>query len=481
MLMNFIHFLKRDKLTPYLRENRTRLNQQLIRNEFNETLPSIEVERYFLLQKKLREHIVQSADSISVSILGCSHSLQNIQKFQNNFVSSLTNFSDISLNLASSAEELDAVLQSIASQVNSAINTFDETGKNTKDLVDSLGVTAEEVSTVSSESQFIKKENEKNQSEFNLLFKDLEQIANNVSLVKDISDRTNLLALNASIEAARAGEQGRGFAVVADGVSKLAENTRTAVKTIQDSTNDIKNRFLSWQENAQKRIEAINNIISKIEIINFAISDNQNESNTTYKKIQDLIQEFHELKYKLKEVGQASSNIANDSTSISYKVQSLSDQSKETKKDFDDIFGKIQDTVKMVTNQNSIWLLEFIFARRIDHINWVRAVDKAIETNDVVIMPQLNHRLCKMGLWYYQSSVLDKDQEYIHNKLEEPHRVLHESAIEIRDGILAGDNVKIKTARAKLQDVFVMLAKVFDEYLTYLENKSIQENSKLLN
>ncbi|MDZ4724953.1 MAG: methyl-accepting chemotaxis protein [Leptospira sp.] len=479
--MNFIHFLKRDKLTPYLRENRTRLNQQLIRNEFNETLPSIEVERYFLLQKKLREHIVQSADSISVSILGCSHSLQNIQKFQNNFVSSLTNFSDISLNLASSAEELDAVLQSIASQVNSAINTFDETGKNTKDLVDSLGVTAEEVSTVSSESQFIKKENEKNQSEFNLLFKDLEQIANNVSLVKDISDRTNLLALNASIEAARAGEQGRGFAVVADGVSKLAENTRTAVKTIQDSTNDIKNRFLSWQENAQKRIEAINNIISKIEIINFAISDNQNESNTTYKKIQDLIQEFHELKYKLKEVGQASSNIANDSTSISYKVQSLSDQSKETKKDFDDIFGKIQDTVKMVTNQNSIWLLEFIFARRIDHINWVRAVDKAIETNDVVIMPQLNHRLCKMGLWYYQSSVLDKDQEYIHNKLEEPHRVLHESAIEIRDGILAGDNVKIKTARAKLQDVFVMLAKVFDEYLTYLENKSIQENSKLLN
>ena len=136
MLMNFIHFLKRDKLTPYLKENRTRLNQQLIRNEFTETLPSIEVERYFLLQKKLREHIVQSADSISVSILGSSHSLQNIQKFQNNFVSSLTNFSDISLNLASSAEELDAVLQSIASQVNSAINTFDETGKNTKDLVE---------------------------------------------------------------------------------------------------------------------------------------------------------------------------------------------------------------------------------------------------------------------------------------------------------------------------------------------------------
>ncbi len=144
---------------------------------------------------------------------------------------------------ATAIEQMNATVLEVARNATSAAEHADSTkgkAEEGKGLVDSVVLSIGEVNTRSVELK----------SSLGVLGERVEDIGSVMTVISDIADQTNLLALNAAIEAARAGEAGRGFAVVADEVRKLAEKTMQA-------TNEVDEAIKAIQVSSQTNIEGM--------------------------------------------------------------------------------------------------------------------------------------------------------------------------------------------------------------------------------
>ena len=280
-------------------------------------------------------------------VLSIKQTLVQVSEASAAVASASTQISSSTEELAAGAQEQSSQSAEVAGAVEEMTKTIMENSRNAGDTATTAkkakdtAVEGGDVvrQTVNGMKEIAKVVN-KSADTVKALGKSSDQIGEIISVIDDIADQTNLLALNAAIEAARAGEQGRGFAVVADEVRKLAERTTKATKEIasmiKQIQTDTKEAVISMDEGTKKVSDGI------------VLADRAGAS------LEEIVQISQSVTDKISQIAAASEQQSSASEQISKNVEAISAVTSQSASGTQQIARTAEDLNRLTENLQAL-------------------------------------------------------------------------------------------------------------------------------